>query len=190
VALLKIARLGHPVLRQVAAPVAVDEISTPGFQKFIDDMIETMRESDGVGLAAPQVYEPKRLVLIEVKGPHPRYPGQADVPLAVLINPQVVSRSEEKEEDWEGCLSIPDLRGKVPRWSLLQVQALDRNGQPITMQASGFFARVIQHELDHLDGVMFIERMSDLRTLTYLREFQKFGTVTSGVAASAATSGR
>jgi peptide deformylase len=190
VALLKIARLGHPVLRQVASPVDPAEITTPAFQKFIDDMIETMRESDGVGLAAPQVYEPRRLVLIEVKGPHPRYPDQADVPLTVLVNPQVVSHSDEKEEDWEGCLSIPDLRGKVPRWSALQVQALDRQGLPILLKAAGFFARVIQHELDHLDGVMFLERMSDLRTLTFLREFQKFGTTSTGVVSSAANGGR
>jgi peptide deformylase len=190
VALLKIARLGHPVLRQAAAPVEAGEISTAGFQKFIDDMIDTMRESDGVGLAAPQVYESKRLVLVEVKGPHPRYPDQADVPLTVLINPQIVAHSDEKEEDWEGCLSIPDLRGKVPRWSSLNVTALDRNGQPIALQAGGFFARVIQHEIDHLDGVMFLERMSDLRTLTFLREFQKFGSIPSRMVASAATVGR
>jgi len=174
VALLKIAKLGHPVLRQPAAAVDESEIPAPAFQKFIDDMIDTMRESDGVGLAAPQVHASRRLVLIEVKGPHPRCPDQPDVPLTVLINPQVVSHAKEVEQDWEGCLSVPDLRGKVPRWKSIEVKALDRNGQPVTLQAGGFFARVIQHELDHLDGVMFLERMSDLLTLTHLREFQKF----------------
>ena len=173
-ALLKIAKLGHPVLRQPAAAVDESEIPAPAFQKFIDDMIDTMRESDGVGLAAPQVHASRRLVLIEVKGPHPRCPDQPDVPLTVLINPQVVSHAKEVEQDWEGCLSVPDLRGKVPRWKSIEVKALDRNGQPVTLQAGGFFARVIQHELDHLDGVMFLERMSDLLTLTHLREFQKF----------------
>ena len=173
-ALLKIARLGHPVLRQPALPIQPEEIQSPDFQQFVDDMIDTMRESDGVGLAAPQVYASKRVVLIEVKGPHPRYPNMPEVPLTVLINPQLTSHAAELEEDWEGCLSIPDLRGRVPRWKSLDVSALDRNGKAIALQASGFFARVIQHELDHLDGLMFLERMSDFKTLTHLREFQKF----------------
>lgn len=176
-ALLKIARLGHPFLRQVAVPVEDAEIKTAAFARFIDDMIDTMRESDGVGLAAPQVYASRRVAIVEVKGPHPRYPDQPDVPLTVLVNPQVVSHSTETEEDWEGCLSIPDLRGRVPRWKSVDVRALDRTGNPIELKASGFFARVIQHELDHLDGVMFLERMNDLRTLTHLREFQKHWTV-------------
>jgi len=173
-ALLKIARLGHPVLRQQAASVEESEIKSTAFARFVDDMIDTMRESDGVGLAAPQVYASKRLAIVEVKGPHPRYPNQAEVPLTVLINPVVVSHSEELEQDWEGCLSIPDLRGRVPRWKSVQVRALNRTGEPIEILANGFFARVIQHELDHLDGVLFLERMSDLTTLTHLREFQKF----------------
>jgi peptide deformylase len=173
-ALLKIARLGHPVLRQVAEPVPDSEIQSPSFQTFIDDMIDTMRESDGVGLAAPQVYASRRLAIVEVKGPHPRYPNQPEVPLTVLINPQVVSHSDELEEDWEGCLSIPDLRGRVPRWKSMQIRAQDRTGKVIEISASGFFARVIQHELDHLDGVMFLERMSDFKSLTHLREFQKY----------------
>jgi peptide deformylase len=173
-ALLKISRMGHPVLREIALPVDASEIQSKAFQQFIDDMIDTMRESDGVGLAAPQVYAAKRVAIVEVKGPHPRYPNQPEVPLTVLINPQVISHSDELEEDWEGCLSIPDLRGRVPRWKSVQVRALNRTGEPIEISASGFFARVIQHELDHLDGVMFLDRMSDLKTLTHLREFQKY----------------
>jgi peptide deformylase len=173
-ALLKIARLGHPVLRQQAASVEESEIKSTAFARFVDDMIDTMRESDGVGLAAPQVYASKRLAIVEVKGPHPRYPNQPEVPLTVLVNPRVVSHSVEIEEDWEGCLSIPDLRGRVPRWQSVEIAALDRTGNPIELKAGGFFARVIQHELDHLDGVMFLERMNDLRTLTHLREFQKY----------------
>jgi peptide deformylase len=176
--LLKIARLGHPVLRQVATPVENAELKSAAFSQFVDDMIDTMRESDGVGLAAPQVYAPKRVVIVEVKGPHPRYPNQPEVPLTVLVNPVVVWHSQEKEDDWEGCLSIPDLRGRVPRWQSLQIKALDRIGVPIELKVSGFFARVIQHELDHLDGVMFLDRMTDLQTLTHLREFQKYWLVT------------
>jgi peptide deformylase len=174
VALLKIARLGHPVLRQPALPVDDAEIASPAFQQLIDDMIETMRESDGVGLAAPQVYAAKRVAIVEVKGPHPRYPNMPDVPLTVLINPTIVSASVETEQDWEGCLSIPDLRGRVPRHQSLEVQAKNRSGESIQFTAAGFFARVIQHELDHLDGIMFLDRMSDFKTLTHLREFQKY----------------
>jgi peptide deformylase len=92
----------------------------------------------------------------------------------VLINPEVISHSAELEEDWEGCLSIPDLRGRVPRWKSVVVRAMNRAGGPIELSAAGFFARVIQHELDHLDGLMFLERMSNFKTLTHLREFQKF----------------
>jgi peptide deformylase len=173
-ALLKIAHLGHPVLRQVAADVSVDEIHSPAFQSLIDDMAETMRESDGVGLAAPQVYVSRRLIVMEVKGGNPRYPDRAGVSLTQLINPKIVSHSSAIQDDWEGCLSIPDLRGKVPRFASVEVAALDRLGQPVMLQADGFFARIIQHEIDHLDGKIFIERMSDLQTLTHLREFQKF----------------
>jgi peptide deformylase len=174
VALLKISRLGHPILRQPALAVEHREITSPAFQQFVDDMIETMRESDGVGLAAPQVYSHRRVAIVEVKGPHPRYPDQPAIPLTVLINPEIVSASAEKEQDWEGCLSIPDLRGQVPRHQSLQVKALDREGKSIEFAASGFFARVIQHELDHLDGIMFLDRMTDFKTLTHLREFQKY----------------
>jgi peptide deformylase len=174
VSLLRISRLGHPVLREQALPVDPIEIQTPAFGQFVDDMVDTMRESDGVGLAAPQVYVSKRVMVIEVKGPNPRYPQMPGVPLTVLINPQIVAHSAEMEEDWEGCLSIPDLRGRVPRWASVDVTALDRTGKPIQFTATGFFARIIQHELDHLDGIVFIERMQSLASLTYLAEFQKF----------------
>ncbi len=174
--LLRISRLGHPILRERALAVDPAEIGSPQFSRFIDDMVETMRESDGVGLAAPQVYVSKRVAVIEVKGANPRYPNMSGVPLTVLINPEIVAHTDETEDDWEGCLSIPDLRGRVPRWAWVEVSALDREGEPVRFRASGFFARVIQHELDHLDGKVFIERMTDLSSLTYLAEFQKFWT--------------
>jgi peptide deformylase len=173
-ALLTIARLGHPVLRQRAAPVAADDLASPATQAFIDDMIETMRDSEGVGLAAPQVHVLKRIILVEVKSPNPRYPGQPGVPLTAIINPEIADHSAEQEEDWEGCLSIPDLRGRVLRWRSLRVTGLDRAGKEISLEASQFFARVVQHEVDHLDGIVFPDRMRDFSTLTHLREFQKF----------------
>jgi peptide deformylase len=173
-ALLKIARLGHPCLRKRADVVSVDELLSAPFQRFIDDMIETMRDGEGVGLAATQVHAMKRVFLVEVKSPNPRYPDQPGVPLTVVVNPEIRQHSEELEEDWEGCLSIPDLRGRVPRWRSLRLSALDRAGREITLDASQFFARVIQHELDHLDGIVFLDRMRDFATLTHLREYQAF----------------
>ena len=172
--LLKIARLGHPVLRQPASPVSAKDLQTPALQQFIDDMADTMRDSDGVGLAAPQVHAPLRIILVEVRNLNPRYPDQPPIPLTPLVNPEITSRGDTTEEDWEGCLSIPDLRGRVPRYTALTINALNRHGQPVTLEAKDFFARVIQHEIDHLDGVMFLDRMKDFSTLTHLREFQKY----------------
>jgi peptide deformylase len=172
--LLKIARLGHPILRTLAEPVPADRVSTPEFQKFIDDMVETMRDSDGVGLAAPQVFVSERVIVAEVRGPNPRYPDAAGIPLAVLVNPVIAGHGETKEPGWEGCLSLPDIRGQVPRWAAITVDALDRTGQPVKVEAAGFFARIIQHEIDHLDGVMFLDRMDDLMTLTHLTEFHRY----------------
>jgi len=179
--LLKIARLGHPVLRQRALPVAADELASPLIQRLIDDMIDTMRDGDGVGLAAPQVHVLKRIILVEVASPNPRYPGQPGVPLTAIVNPEIAEHSTQQEDDWEGCLSIPDLRGRVPRWKSLRVTGLDRTGKEITLEASQFFARVVQHEMDHLDGIVFPDRMRDFSTLTHLREFQKFWVNSAGV---------
>ena len=177
-AILKVAQLGHPVLRELSQPVPRERIATPDFQRFVDDMIETMREYDGVGLAAPQVHVGLRVATIEVAG-NPRYPRAGAVPLTVLVNPEIrweeVPAGEEAEEsDWEGCLSVPGLRGKVPRRRILQVQALDREGKPMAWRAEGFPARVVQHEVDHLDGKVYLDRMSDLSTLTHLQEYARY----------------
>lgn len=172
-AILKVTRLGHPVLRQVAQLVPVQSILRPEFQQFIDDMIETMHEYEGVGLAAPQVHVSQQVAVLEVSK-HPRYPDAPSVPLTVLINPRVTMLSEEKVDGWEGCLSIPDLRGVAPRYRELRVEALDRQGQPLDFVARDFHARVIQHEYDHLQGKVYMDRMSSLETLAHLLEWQRY----------------
>jgi peptide deformylase len=171
--ILKVTRLGHPVLRKVAENVALPELQSPALQKFIDDMIETMKEYEGVGLAADQVFESKQVAVLEVAD-NPRYPDKPGVPLTVLVNPKVTPLADEWEEDWEGCLSIPDLRGRVPRYKSIRVQALDRNGNAIDFIATDFHARVIQHEFDHLNGKVYLDRMRDLSTLTFLQEFTRY----------------
>lgn len=173
--ILKVARLGHPVLRKVAQELAPNEISTPETQQLIDNMIETMNEHEGVGLAAVQVHVSRQLAVIEVAD-NPRYPNKEKVPLAVLINPKFEPLSEEMEEDWEGCLSINKLRGKVPRYKEIRVAGRDRDGKELDFVASGFHARVIQHEWDHLQGKVYLDRMKDLSTLTYLTELSRYWT--------------
>ena len=172
-AILKVARLGHPVLRTVAAPVPPAEIRAAETQRLIDDMIETMREYSGAGLAATQVHTLKQIAVIEVVE-NPRYPEAPEIPLTVLINPTVTPLTEAMEEGWEGCLSIPDMRGMVPRYTAVRLQAYDRHGEPMDLVAKDFFARVIQHEADHLDGIVYVDRMKNLATLTHLTEWSKY----------------
>lgn len=171
--ILKVARLGHPVLRKIATPLSPGEIQSPIFQKFIDDMIETMKEYDGVGLAADQVHESRQVAVLEVAD-NRRYPDKPNVPLTVLINPEISPLTEEMEEDWEGCLSIPDIRGRVARYKSIRVQAWDRTGQALEFIATDFHARVIQHEWDHLNGKVYLDRMRDFSTLTFLSEFARY----------------
>ncbi len=171
--ILKVASLGNPILRSVAQELLPEQIVSAEIQKLIGDMIDTMKEYDGVGLAAVQVHEPLRVAVLEV-AENPRYPDKPRVPLSALINPKVTPLSQESEEDWEGCLSIPDLRGMVPRYKHVQVQAQGRDGRDLDFVASGFHARVIQHEWDHLNGKVFLDRMADFSTLTYTRELARF----------------
>lgn len=173
-ALLKIARLGHPAIRAGARTVTPEELAWPETQSLIDDMIETMRDADGVGIAAPQVHVDKRVIVIEVKNDNPRYPGRDAVPLMVVINPEISELSEAMETGWEGCLSVPDLRGQVPRHATLKLHGLDRDGRAFESRAEGFFARVIQHEVDHLDGSVYLDRMPTLKTLSFLPEFARY----------------
>lgn len=171
-AILKVARLGHPILREVARPVPPERIRSAEIQRFIDDMVETMREYDGAGLAAPQVHTLLQIAVIEVAG-NPRYPDAPDIPLTVVINPVVTPLTEEIEDGWEGCLSVPDMRGMVPRYTAVRLQCYDRDGQHVDLVAKEFFARVVQHETDHLHGVVYVDRMRDLSTLSYIAEWKR-----------------
>lgn len=171
--ILKVARLGHPTLRQESAPLTREEIESPVLQNLVDHMIETMREYEGVGLAAPQVHISKQIAVIEVNR-NARYPDAPPISLTVLINPRLSHLSRETVEAWEGCLSIPDLRGVVPRHASLVCEGWDRMGKEVRIQAEGFFARVIQHECDHLRGRVYLDRMTDFRTLTHLAEFRRY----------------
>ena len=166
--ILKVSRLGHPVLRMESKRVSPETLASPVIQTLIDDMMETMVEYIGVGLAAPQVHESLAIAVIESHG------GRGDIPMTVIVNPEVTVLDEQLIEDWEGCLSIPDFRGRVPRWRKLRVNALDRHGKKIQITADGFFARVIQHEFDHLMGKVYLDRMPDLKTLAHLAEFQRY----------------
>ena len=171
--ILKVAKLGHPILRDAAKPVPVSEIAGNQIQRLIENMIETMREYEGVGLAAPQVHESLQIAVIEAM----EYPPETKLsptPLSVLINPAMTIVSERLDEDWEGCLSIPDLRGLVPRYQEIKVQAYDQKGRLLEFRAQGFQARVIQHEYDHLIGKVFLERMRGFESLSYLKEFSRF----------------
>ena len=171
--ILKVARLGHPVLRQRAKPVPAALIQRPEFQRFLDDLIDTMREYDGVGIAAPQVHIALQAAVIEAAR-NPRYPRAPAIPLTVLLNPRLRPLERRQAADWEGCLSLPDLRGQVPRWASVAVEGLDRRGRPLRLRARGFFARVLQHEHDHLQGRVYVDRMRGLSTLTHLAEHARF----------------
>jgi peptide deformylase len=181
-AILKVARMGHPVLRARARAVEPSAIRSPEFQRLVDDMFETMKEYQGVGLAAPQVHESVRLFVCGfAPAPHPPDDEEEDeiaeedrVPLMALVNPEITPIGGEVVEDWEGCLSIPDIRGRVPRARQIGVRAYDRTGKRIELRAAGFTARVIQHETDHLDGVLFFDRMTSFQSLTFLEEFGRY----------------
>jgi peptide deformylase len=166
-----IVRLGHPSLRSPAQPLSPREIGSPEVQTLIDDMVDSMREARGVGLAAPQVASELQVFVYEAGHP----PDRPDpIPLHVVINPMITPHSRELVYDWEGCLSIPDLRGLVPRHAEVRVQGLDRQGRPLDYIVAGFEARIVQHEYDHLNGVVFLDRMRDLRSLSFTDEWERY----------------
>ena len=175
--ILKVARMGHPVLRTKTVPIDRSELRSVTVQKLIDDMIQTMVEYHGVGLAAPQVHESLRLFVASLDADDGDSPDDDQEPEPIaIINPEISAVGGEVVEDWEGCLSIPDIRGKVPRAHEIRVRALNRKGERIELHAHGFSARVIQHETDHLDGVLFFDRMRAFETLTFLDEYSRYWT--------------
>ena len=166
--------MGHPVLRRRARALEKSEIRDAAVQKLIDDLIDTMVEYHGVGLAAPQVHESLRIFVAALDGGDEE-DGPEPEPLA-LINPEITIVGGDTVEDWEGCLSIPDIRGRVPRAREIKVRAYDRKGDRVELRAHDFPARVIQHETDHLDGVLFFDRMKSLDSLAFLDEYSRYWT--------------
>ncbi len=163
--------MGHPVLRAKARALARAEIQSAPVQRLIDDLIHTMREYRGVGLAATQVHEPLRLFVALLDGT--QEDESAGEPTAV-INPEIALVGDDIAEDWEGCLSVPNMRGRVPRAREIRLRAYDRHGERVEIHAHDFPARVIQHETDHLDGVLFLDRMKSFETLTFLDEYSRY----------------
>jgi peptide deformylase len=164
-AILKVAQLGHPVLRQVAREVTPEELASPQFQQFLDDLLETMEEYDGAGLAAPQVHVPVRaavLTLTDARGPE------------FFVNPRITVLSDTTRRTWEGCLSVEGFRALVERPDHVRVDALDRDGTEKVLEIRGFGAVVLQHEFDHLDGVLYVDRAMP-RSLVTVREFRRWG---------------
>ena len=169
----EIVTVGHPVLRQRARDVTADELASPDVQGLIDDLIDTMRHANGAGIAANQIGVPLRVTTIEV-GDNPRYPYKPRIPLTVVVNPVIEPLDDETVEINEGCLSVPNLRGVVSRFVNVRVRYLDRDGVEHDEIKRGLTAGTFQHELDHLDGFLFLDRLTDTRTLTTWEQFERF----------------
>lgn len=172
--ILKVARLGHPVLRQRSRELTAEEIRSEPVRQLVRDMHATMIEYGGVGLAAPQVHEPMRLAVIEFSGDNPRYRVEAAQPLWVVFNPRVTVLDDAREGFWEGCLSVPGLRGFVERPRKIRIDYLDADGEPRERIAEGFLATVCQHEFDHLDGILYLDRIDDPSKLAFLEEYARY----------------
>jgi peptide deformylase len=165
--ILKVARLGHPVLREKAADLEIADIRTGKFRALVDDMIETMHAYEGVGLAGPQVHLPMRIFVFEVQERVAKKRGVPKVGAGAMFNATYEPIGDERITEWEGCLSVPFLGGEVPRYKKLRVRGIDHEGDPLEIEVSGFTARILQHEIDHTDGHVYLDRMPDLRTLGY-----------------------
>jgi peptide deformylase len=173
-AIRKVARMGHPILRKKARELTVPEIRSAEIQRLIDDMVETMHEYGGVGLAAPQVHESLQISVIEFSDDSSRYPEMGNQALSVFINPKMKVLDSEEQGYWEGCLSIPEIRGLVFRPRKIEVEFFDREGTKKKIVAEGFLATVFQHEFDHLNGTLFIDRIQDTTRLAFLEEYRKY----------------
>ncbi|WP_010522649.1 peptide deformylase [Aquimarina agarivorans] len=172
-AILKVIKLGHPTLRSKSGIISKNEINSFEFQDFIDDLIHTMRSQNGAGIAAPQVACLKRIFIMEMQN-NPRYPNKESFLLNVVINPEIEYLDNELVDSWEGCLSIPTLRGRLKRHKNILLKGLDRKGVPFEKKMTGFAAIVAQHEMDHLDGTLFIDKMNSMETLTFQKEYEKY----------------
>ena len=172
---LEIREMGDPVLREPARPVSVEELAGEEVQRLIDDMIETMRAADGAGLAAPQVGVSLRIAVIEVRPGNPRYPYKPPIPLTVIVNPELTPQGDAVFATNEGCLSMPNLRGDLERFEDIEVRYLDRDGEPHEETWRGLTAGTFQHETDHLDGILFVDRMADMSSLSTWEEFERHG---------------
>ncbi len=172
-ATLKVIKMGNPRLRMSSQVVERSEIVNSDFQQFVNDLIETMRVNNGAGIAAPQVDVLQRIFTMEMTD-NPRYPDKEAFPLHVAINPEIAYLSQETVDSWEGCLSIPNIRGRLKRHKHIRLTALDRNGNEYVTELEGFAAVVAQHELDHLNGVLLIDRMDSMETLTFQEEYEKY----------------
>jgi peptide deformylase len=172
VTLLKIAHVGHPILRGRSREITREELASQATQTFIDDLVETMRDASGAGLAAPQVHNPVRICAIEVQD-NPRYPYKPNIPLTILVNPVIAPLTEETFQNYEGCLSVPNLRGVVDRFAEVIVTFWDRHGKEEVRTVKGLTAGTFQHEIDHLDGLVFLDRVKDTKSLTTWAEFDR-----------------
>ena len=166
-AVREVLRMGHPVLREKAKPV--EDLASPELKQLGEDMKETMAFKNGAGLAAPQIGVSQRVVIFGIES-NPRYPDAEPVPFTVLVNPKIVMLTRDVDSDWEGCLSVPGMRGVVPRYTKLRYTGTDEEGNPIDRVAEGFHARVVQHECDHLDGILYPQRMTDMSTFGFTKE--------------------
>jgi len=167
-AIRKVLRMGHPLLLEVSANV--QEFNTPELDSLIQDMFDTMKAEDGAGIAAPQIGVLKRVVIFGVDRENPRYLNRGKVPNTILINPEITPLSKEVENGWEGCLSVPGMRGLVPRINRIRYRGYDQKGNLIDREAEGFHARVVQHECDHLDGILYPQRIEDMTQFGFLEE--------------------
>lgn len=173
-AVLELARMGNPILRQVARELTPKEIRSSEIQKLILDMVDTMKANEGIGLAAPQVNQSIQLCVMQISPDNPRYEVEDEIPLQVICNPKITVLGDETREMWEGCLSVPGMRGLVRRPAKIRLEALDGDGKPLVWELAGLPATVVQHETDHLFGALYIDKLVDPQHFAYIEEYQKY----------------